>query len=256
MKRIPTLNNTLTYTPEALLGDSSVVIKEDLSNEKSVLEEFNRLIVENVQIDETKPFKVKALLQRAGVKNQNGRIYLKPTLEREAAKYYENFVKNRSSMGELDHPESSVVSLQNVSHVITEMMWDGDDLYGIIEILPTTKGKDLMTLLKNNISIGVSSRGLGTTKKDVNENADIVQDDFELIAFDIVANNSVIGAKLEQIQERKKHLNESVIIENKTSIPPVKLSKEQYFETIYSRTYDYLIKCMSGMSREELMKQM
>ena len=140
------------------------------------------------------PFLVKGVLQRAGVKNQNGRVYMKETLLRESAKYEENFIKERRALGELDHPEDAVVNLQNVSHNVIEMHWEGDDLVGTIEILPTPNGNILKELFKANIRLGISSRGMGTVKKDMNEELDVVQDDFELIAFDFVSNPSTRGA--------------------------------------------------------------
>jgi hypothetical protein len=137
---------------------------------------------------------VTGTLQRADAKNQNGRVYPKEILEREATKYMDNFVKQRRAMGELDHPESSVVNLKNVSHNIVDMGWDGDDLVGTVEILPTPSGNILKDLLKAGILLGISSRGLGSVKKDMREGADVVQDDFDLIAFDFVSNPSTQGA--------------------------------------------------------------
>ncbi len=137
---------------------------------------------------------VKGILQRAQIKNQNGRVYPKEVLIRESKKYEENFIKERRALGELDHPESSVVNLQNVSHNVVEMHWEGDDLVGTIEVLPTPNGNILKELFRANIRLGISSRGMGTVNKSVTENADVVQDDFELIAFDFVSNPSTRGA--------------------------------------------------------------
>lgn len=137
---------------------------------------------------------VKGILQRAAIKNQNGRVYPKEVLIRESKKYEENFIKERRALGELDHPESSVVNLQNVSHNVVEMHWEGDDLVGTIEVLPTPNGNILKELFRANIRLGISSRGMGTVNKSVTENADVVQDDFELIAFDFVSNPSTRGA--------------------------------------------------------------
>jgi len=137
---------------------------------------------------------VSGVLQRADAKNQNGRLYPSDVLKREAEKYMENFVKQRRAMGELDHPESSVVNLKNVSHNITDMSWDGKDLVGTVEILPTPSGNILRDLLQSGILLGISSRGLGSVKKDMREGADVVQDDFDLIAFDFVSNPSTQGA--------------------------------------------------------------
>jgi Prohead core protein serine protease len=142
------------------------------------------------------PFIVKGILQRANAKNQNGRVYPKNILEREAQKYQENFVKERRALGELDHPESQVVNLQNVSHNIVDMSWSGDDLIGTVEVLTTPSGNILRELFKSGIKLGISSRGMGSVKKNVRESADEVQDDFELIAFDFVSNPSTRGAFL------------------------------------------------------------
>lgn len=139
------------------------------------------------------PFRVSGILQRKGKKNQNGRIYPDEVLTREAQKYAETFIKDRRAMGELDHPESSVVNLKNVSHNVVEMHWQGDDLMGTVEVLTTPNGNILRELFRNGIKLGISSRGLGSLKK-ISENAAIVGDDFELIAFDFVSNPSTQGA--------------------------------------------------------------
>ena len=137
---------------------------------------------------------VKGVLQRAEAKNQNGRIYPREILEREAEKYSKEFISQRRAMGELDHPESSVVNLQNVSHNVKEMHWEGDNLLGTVEVLGTPSGNILKELFKSGIKLGISSRGMGSVES-VNENgAQEVQDDFELIAFDFVSNPSTHGA--------------------------------------------------------------
>ena len=144
---------------------------------------------------------VRGILQRADTKNQNGRVYPKEILMREAKKYSEGFVKQKRAMGELDHPESSVVNLQNVSHNITEMAFNGDDLVGTVEILTTPSGNILRELFKNGIKLGISSRGMGSVSP-MNENgAQEVGDDFELIAFDFVSNPSTHGAFLHPMNE-------------------------------------------------------
>ena len=144
---------------------------------------------------------VKGILQRADTKNQNGRVYPKEILVREAKKYSQNFVQQKRAMGELDHPESSVVNLQNVSHNITEMAFNGDDLVGTVEILTTPSGNILRELFKNGIKLGISSRGMGSVSP-MNENgAQEVGDDFELIAFDFVSNPSTHGAFLYPMNE-------------------------------------------------------
>jgi hypothetical protein len=161
--------------------------------------------------DQNKRLVVKGILQRAKIKNQNGRVYPKDTLFRESKKYEENFIKERRALGELDHPESSVVNLQNVSHNVIEMHWDGDDLIGTIEVLTTPNGNILKELFKSNIRLGISSRGLGTVNKSMNEEADIVQDDFELIAFDFVSNPSTRGAFMFPSGNLQEGVNTNVV---------------------------------------------
>jgi len=155
---------------------------------------------------------VNGVLQRADAKNQNGRVYPEDILKREANKYMDNFVKQRRAMGELDHPESSVVNLKNVSHNIVDMGWDGKDLVGTVEILPTPSGNILRDLLQSGILLGISSRGLGSVKKDMRENADVVQDDFDLIAFDFVSNPSTQGAFMYPQGKINESVDQKIII--------------------------------------------
>jgi len=147
---------------------------------------------------------VKGVLQRAEAKNQNGRVYPRDILVRESKKYDENFVKQKRALGELDHPDSSVVNLQNVSHNVTEMHFEGDNLVGTCEILTTPSGNILKELFKNGIKLGISSRGLGSVEMVQEANGDTVSkvgDDFELIAFDFVSNPSTHGAFLHPMNE-------------------------------------------------------
>ena len=147
---------------------------------------------------------VKGVLQRAEAKNQNGRVYPREILVRESKKYDENFVKQNRALGELDHPDSSVVNLQNVSHNVKEMHFEGDNLVGTCEILTTPSGNILKELFKNGIKLGISSRGLGSVEMVQEANGDTVSkvgDDFELIAFDFVSNPSTHGAFLHPMNE-------------------------------------------------------
>ena len=146
---------------------------------------------------------VRGVLQRAESKNQNGRVYPIDILMREANKYTEEFINQRRAMGELDHPESSVVNLQNVSHNVKKMHFEGDNLMGEVEVLPTPSGNILKELFKAGIKLGISSRGMGSVET-VNENgaeAQEVQPDFELIAFDFVSYPSTHGAFMYPVNE-------------------------------------------------------
>ena len=144
---------------------------------------------------------VKGVLQRANAKNQNGRVYPKDLLMREAKKYTENFIQQKRALGELDHPDSSVVNLQNASHNVLEMHFNGNDLVGTVEVLGTPSGNILKELFKSGIKLGISSRGLGSVETIGESGAQEVQPDFELIAFDFVSNPSTHGAFLSPMNE-------------------------------------------------------
>ena len=150
-------------------------------------------------------FVVQGVLQRAGAKNQNGRVYPKPILERECQRYQMEYIDQHRALGELDHPESSVVNLNNVSHNVLKIWWKGDDLHGAVQILDTPSGKILKELFRAGITLGISSRGLGSVKELRNEGTVEVQEDFELICWDFVSNPSTHGAFM-----RPTHMNESI----------------------------------------------
>ena len=134
---------------------------------------------------------VTGILATCEVKNGNGRYYSKDLWNREIDKYME-LVKDNRACGELDHPESQVVNLKNVSHNIKDINWDGDNIMGTIEILPTPSGNILKALIDSGITVGVSSRGMGSLeqKGDLME----VQDDFELLCWDFVSTPSNPGS--------------------------------------------------------------
>ena len=144
---------------------------------------------------------VEGILATAEVKNGNGRYYSKELWNREMEKY-KDLIEQRRSMGELDHPESTVVNLKNVSHLITDYYWDGDNVMGKIEILPTPSGNILKELIKNGITVGVSSRGMGSLEQrgDIME----VQDDFELLCWDFVSTPSNPGSYMHTLNEGKQ----------------------------------------------------
>ena len=147
--------------------------------------------------------KIPRVLKRADAKNQNGRVYPREVLVKEAKKYAEIQISERRALGELDHPDSSVVNLNNASHNVLEMHWKGNDLLGTVEVLGTPAGNILKELFKSGIKLGISSRGLGSVKEiyEDGENGVEVQPDFELIAFDFVSNPSTHGAFLSPVNE-------------------------------------------------------
>ena len=144
---------------------------------------------------------VEGILATAEVKNGNGRYYSRELWEREIDKYRVLVDENRA-MGELDHPESSVINLQNVSHNISDMWWDGDKVMGKIEILPTPNGNILKALVESGITVGVSSRGMGSLK-DVGGLME-VQDDFELLCWDFVSTPSNPDSFMHLVKESKE----------------------------------------------------
>lgn len=157
---------------------------------------------------------LRGVLQRAAQKNQNGRVYPKTILMREATKYQE-IINERRALGELDHPDSSVINLKNVSHTVTKLEWNGDDLIGTIEILTTPSGNIARELIRNNIRLGISSRGLGSVRE-ISENTVEVQDDFELLCFDLVSSPSTRGAFMNEGVIREG-VNHSVTADRKTT---------------------------------------
>ena len=149
---------------------------------------------------------VEGILATAEVKNGNGRYYSKKIWDREINKYMDS-VKNNRAVGELDHPESSVINLKNVCHNIKDIWWNGDHIMGKIEILPTPSGNILQALINSGITVGVSSRGMGSVKQ-MGETLE-VQEDFELLCFDFVSTPSNPGSWMHPIG--KPTMNESLI---------------------------------------------
>ena len=143
---------------------------------------------------------VEGRLQAAETKNDNGRSYPKEILAREVENYKKGPITENRALGELDHPDSSVINLKNVSHNIKDVWWDGDHVMGKIEILPTPSGNILKELFKNGITVGVSSRGMGSLKPGSN-GVQEVQDDFELLCWDFVSTPSTPGAYVHPISE-------------------------------------------------------
>ena len=162
-------------------------------------------------------FEVEGVMQRASAENQNGRVYKKEILAREAKKYMDEFVKRGNAFGELDHPESPVVSLKNASHIVKDLYWKGDDLMGKVELLNTPAGNIVKEIIKAGHTIGISSRGTGSVQQ-TNEGTLEVQPDFELVCWDFVSNPSTHGAFMNPIalQEGKvkvsKYTNLDTII--------------------------------------------
>ena len=164
---------------------------------QKLLIEYSVFTPKNTQITEgisgNKNMIVEGVVQRAEEFNHNGRRYPFEILKKEVDKYIEGPIKENRALGELDHPESSVINLKNASHNIKELHWDGNDLMGKIEVLPTPSGNILRELFKNNITVGISSRGMGSVTP-LGEGRVEVDDDFELLCWDFVSTPSIHGA--------------------------------------------------------------
>ena len=150
---------------------------------------------------------VEGILATAKVKNGNGRYYSKELWQREIDKYM-SCVRDNRATGELDHPDSSIISLKNVSHIIRDIRWDGDKVIGKLEILPTVSGNILKALIDNNVMVGVSSRGMGSLKP-LGEGTMEVQDDFELLCWDFVSTPSNPGSYMNLVKEGIEHKQSS-----------------------------------------------
>ena len=146
---------------------------------------------------------MKGMLQKANTLNQNGRVYPMDILEREV-RNYQKFIAENRALGELDHPDSSVVELKNASHIVREAYMQGDVCYGSVEILDTPAGKILKSLVDSGVTLGISSRGVGSTRKE--GDYQVVQDDFQLICWDFVTEPSTPGAFM---MKEGKEINEN-----------------------------------------------
>jgi hypothetical protein len=157
-----------------------------------------QLLQESVRVNKGRLI-VEGVVQRADAKNGNGRVYPKDTLEREIQKYKETYIKENRALGELDHPESPIINLKNVCHNILDLWWEGDDVKGKIEILPTPSGNILKELLLAGITVGISSRAMGSVKQ-IGETVE-VQDDLDIVCWDFVSTPSTQGAFMEIVNE-------------------------------------------------------
>lgn len=167
-----------------------------MSDSMKLLTEWRPFDYSREMIEESKRINggkivLKGILQKANTLNQNGRIYPMPILEREV-RNYQKFIKENRALGELDHPDSSVVELKNASHIVREAHMEGDVCYGTVELLETPSGKILQSLVESGVTLGISSRGVGSTQRE--RDYDVVQDDFQLICWDFVSEPSTPGA--------------------------------------------------------------
>ena len=165
-------------------------------SERKLLTEWLAFDYSSDQIKESRELNngkiiMKGVLQKADTLNQNGRLYPEPILSREV-RNYQKFIKENRALGECDHPDSSVVELKNASHIIREAYMDSGICYGTVELLDTPSGKILQSLVESGVTLGISSRGVGSTQRE--GDYDVVQDDFQLICWDYVSEPSTPGA--------------------------------------------------------------
>ena len=176
-------------------------------------------------LDHSKPFEFYAVLQKYDTPNRNGRVYPKNILEREAENY-KKMIEKGTSLSELNHPESSLIDLDRVSHLITEVWWEGPVLLGKLKLLTSpgfhqsgvcsTKGDLAANYLRQGVTLGISSRGVGSLKKVGEQNE--VQEDFELICFDLVSSPSTPGAYLFLNRDDRHKYDENLEEEKKITV--------------------------------------
>lgn len=182
-----------------------------MTSQLNVLREWTPIACSQDMIKESKQrydgkIILSGIIQRANTLNQNGRVYPKAILEREIMNYQKLIRENRA-LGECDHPDSSVIELKNASHIVREAFMKGDDVYGKIEILDTPSGKIIQSLIESGVTLGISSRGVGSTVSQGGNQ--VVQDDFQLICFDMVSEPSTPGAfMLKEHKVNKKSLDD------------------------------------------------
>lgn len=187
-------------------SDAGYISPNDMRNKPFITE--MKGLDSGAQLNINEPLIVYVVLQKYGVKNRNGRIYPEAILKREVDRY-QQLIRERRAIGELDHPESSIIAGDRVSHNIIETWWEGKTLMGKMEILMTpgyinygivsTKGDEVANLLRNNIMIGVSSRGVGSLREVGSDH--IVQEDFEIICWDVVTAPSTPDAWIGRSRE-------------------------------------------------------
>lgn len=181
------------------------------------VDENKKIISEMKNIDFSDDVVLYAVLQKYDTPNKNGRIYPERLLKREMEKY-QSIIGKGSALNELNHPSSSLIDLDRVSHSITETWWEGKVLMGKIKLLTSpgwkkmgivsTKGDQAAMLLMNGVTLGISSRGVGSLKSERGQN--VVQDDFELVCFDLVSSPSTPGAYVFQDPSDREKYEESI----------------------------------------------
>ena len=217
--------------------DAGIINPNEIRNSDVIKESYG-------QLEHSKPFVFYATLQKYGVPNRNGRVYPERILKREVEKY-KKAINKGLSISELNHPESSLIDLERVSHLITDVWWDGNVLMGKIKLLTTpgfhergivsSPGDVAANLMRQGVTMGVSSRGIGSLAKKGEQNE--VQDDYELICFDLVSSPSTPGAYLFLNKEDRNEYEENLEEEKKS---PENITKNDKSVDLMRRLSDYL----------------
>ena len=231
-----------------IFGKKTILIEED-AGYISPKHEFNEKVIKESKnlMDHSKPFEFYAVLQKYNVPNRNGRIYPEKILKRESENYKKAIDKG-TSLSELNHPESSLIDLDRVSHIINEIWWEGNVLMGKLKLLTSpgfhergvcsTKGDLAANYLRQGVTLGISSRGVGSLKKVGEQNE--VQDDFELICFDLVSSPSTPGAYLFNNPDDRMKYDENLEEEKKIRIETSNNGNENKSLDLMKKLNDYL----------------
>jgi hypothetical protein len=231
-----------------IFGKKTILIEED-AGFISPKHEFNEKVIKESKnlMDHSKPFEFYAVLQKYNVPNRNGRIYPEKILKRESENY-KRAIDKGTSLSELNHPESSLIDLDRVSHIINEIWWEGNVLMGKLKLLTSpgfhergicsTKGDLAANYLRQGVTLGISSRGVGSLKKVGEQNE--VQDDFELICFDLVSSPSTPGAYLFNNPDDRMKYDENLEEEKKIRIETSNNGNENKSLDLMKKLNDYL----------------
>ena len=231
-----------------IFGKKTILIEED-AGYISPKHEFNEKVINESKnlMDYSKPFEFYAVLQKYNVPNRNGRIYPEKILKRESENY-KKAINKGTSLSELNHPESSLIDLDRVSHIINEIWWEGNVLMGKLKLLTSpgfhergvcsTKGDLAANYLRQGVTLGISSRGVGSLKKVGEQNE--VQEDFELICFDLVSSPSTPGAYLFNNPDDRMKYDENLEEEKKIRIETSNNGNENKSLDLMKKLNDYL----------------
>lgn len=213
-------NNNNTINKKGLLIEHDGYFSLDLKDNKKILKEFKE-----AEHTDNGSIKVTAILQKSGVENRNGRIYPDEVLKK-VVKEYQTLIDDNNAVGESNHPDSTEIDLDRISHNITKVWWEDNVLYGTLELITSPgfeklgviscEGDRIVNYLKKGLKIGVSSRGIGSLKKIGGKN--IVDNDYELVCWDIVTQPSTPGAWILGTQEAETEVKTDALNENNEKI--------------------------------------